>query len=138
LLCGSPKFLLYPAGKSTSGDLIILASISGQFNPQWQKVVIIDVMARSMALPCIDSRQETQYPVLCHRYASAHHCTIKYLSKGGILAKTNFQYEKRQKELEKKRKKEEKLKRKLERDSVPEDNPEQPVPQDGEVRNETP
>lgn len=31
------------------------------------------------------------------------------------MAKTNFQYEKRQKELEKKRKKEEKLKRKQER-----------------------
>lgn len=33
------------------------------------------------------------------------------------MAKTNFQYEKRQKELEKKRKKEEKLKRKQERGS---------------------
>ena len=33
------------------------------------------------------------------------------------MAKTNFQYEKRQKELEKKRKKEEKLKRKQERSS---------------------
>jgi hypothetical protein len=33
------------------------------------------------------------------------------------VAKTNFQYEKRQKELEKKRKKEEKLKRKQERAS---------------------
>lgn len=32
-----------------------------------------------------------------------------------VVAKTNFQYEKRQKELEKKRKKEEKLKRKQER-----------------------
>lgn len=35
------------------------------------------------------------------------------------MAKTNFQYEKRQKELEKKRKKEEKLKRKHERASEP-------------------
>jgi hydroxymethylglutaryl-CoA reductase len=34
-----------------------------------------------------------------------------------VVAKTNFQYEKRQKELEKKRKKEEKLKRKQERSS---------------------
>jgi hypothetical protein len=34
-----------------------------------------------------------------------------------VVAKTNFQYEKRQKELEKKRKKEEKLKRKQERTS---------------------
>lgn len=33
------------------------------------------------------------------------------------MAKTNFQYEKRQKELEKKKKKEEKLKRKLEKGS---------------------
>ncbi len=37
------------------------------------------------------------------------------------MAKTNFQYEKRQKELEKKRKKEEKLKRKQERSSEPAD-----------------
>jgi hypothetical protein len=35
------------------------------------------------------------------------------------LAKTNFQYEKRQKELEKKKKKEEKLKRKAEKGSEP-------------------
>ena len=33
------------------------------------------------------------------------------------MAKTNFQYEKRQKELEKKKKKEEKLKRKMEKGS---------------------
>jgi hypothetical protein len=33
---------------------------------------------------------------------------------GAIMAKTNFQYEKRQRELEKKRKAEEKAKRKLE------------------------
>ena len=35
------------------------------------------------------------------------------------MAKTNFQYEKRQKELEKKKKKEEKLKRKAEKGSEP-------------------
>jgi hypothetical protein len=35
------------------------------------------------------------------------------------LAKTNFQYEKRQKELEKKKKKEEKLKRKAEKNNEP-------------------
>lgn len=35
------------------------------------------------------------------------------------LAKPNFQYEKRQKELEKKRKNEEKLKRKLEKHNAP-------------------
>lgn len=39
-----------------------------------------------------------------------------------VVAKTNFQYEKRQKELEKKRKKEEKLKRKQERASEPGEN----------------
>ncbi|QRX81224.1 hypothetical protein [Glaciimonas sp. PAMC28666] len=36
------------------------------------------------------------------------------------MAKTNFQYEKRQKELEKKKKKEEKLKRKAEKGAVDE------------------
>lgn len=35
------------------------------------------------------------------------------------MAKTNFQYEKRQKELEKKKKKEEKLKRKAEKGNAP-------------------
>lgn len=35
------------------------------------------------------------------------------------MAKTNFQYEKRQKELEKKRKKEEKMKRKQDKGSEP-------------------
>ncbi len=35
------------------------------------------------------------------------------------MAKTNFQYEKRQKELEKKRKTEEKAKRKLEKQNAP-------------------
>ncbi|MNR87744.1 hypothetical protein D3C72_186430 [compost metagenome] len=42
-------------------------------------------------------------------------------SKSDHLAKPNFQYEKRQKELEKKRKKEEKLKRKLEKGNAPDD-----------------
>lgn len=42
-------------------------------------------------------------------------------SKSTHLAKPNFQYEKRQKELEKKRKKEEKLKRKAEKGSAPDD-----------------
>jgi hypothetical protein len=37
------------------------------------------------------------------------------------LAKPNFEYQKRQKELEKKRKKEEKLKRRQERHTVPAD-----------------
>ncbi|MGB6055643.1 MAG: hypothetical protein WBG17_10425 [Burkholderiaceae bacterium] len=37
------------------------------------------------------------------------------------MAKPNFQYEKRQKELEKKKKKEEKMQRKLERKNVPAD-----------------
>jgi hypothetical protein len=55
------------------------------------------------------------------------------------LAKTNFQYEKRQKELEKKRKKEEKLKKKAERDTLPaEENPDQPAPDDADAQNETP
>lgn len=39
--------------------------------------------------------------------------------RGAHLAKTNFQYEKRQKELEKKKKKEEKLKRKAEKGNEP-------------------
>lgn len=43
------------------------------------------------------------------------------------LAKTNFQYEKRQKELEKKRKKEEKLKRKSDQGSQPAESPDQPA-----------
>ena len=37
------------------------------------------------------------------------------------MAKPNFEYQKRQKELEKKKKKEEKLQRKLEKKSVPGD-----------------
>lgn len=39
------------------------------------------------------------------------------------LAKTNFQYEKRQKDLEKKRKKEEKLKKKADKASQPDGTP---------------
>lgn len=58
------------------------------------------------------------------------------------MAKTNFQYEKRQKELEKKKKKEEKLKRKSEKDVQPdpgsEQGAEQPVPQDGDAQTGTP
>ena len=55
------------------------------------------------------------------------------LSRGDIVAKPNFQFEKRQKELAKKKKNEEKLKRKLEKNTVQPDaeaNPEQtePVP----------
>jgi hypothetical protein len=48
------------------------------------------------------------------------------------LAKPNFQYEKRQKELEKKRKKEEKLKRKLEKGSVADDGTAAPEDDDAE------
>jgi hypothetical protein len=43
------------------------------------------------------------------------------------MAKPNFQFQKRQKELEKKKKNEEKLQRKLAKSAVPtEDNPDQP------------
>ena len=49
-----------------------------------------------------------------------------YLSeKSNALAKTNFQYEKRQKDLEKKRKKEEKLKKKADKSSQPEGTPDE-------------
>ena len=42
------------------------------------------------------------------------------------MAKTNYQYEKRQKEIEKKKKKDEKLKRKQEKKNIqPKTNPEQ-------------
>jgi len=47
--------------------------------------------------------------------------------KSDNLAKTNFQYEKRQKDLEKKRKKEEKLKKKLDKNNQPEPDPDQPA-----------
>ena len=62
--------------------------------------------------------------------------------KSDNLAKTNFQYEKRQKELEKKKKKEEKLKRKSDKDIQPdataEQDPEQPAPADGDAQTGTP
>lgn len=45
------------------------------------------------------------------------------------MAKPNYQYEKRQKELAKKKKQEEKRLRKLgQSDALPEDNPDQPPP----------
>lgn len=56
------------------------------------------------------------------------------------MAKPNFQYEKRQKELEKKKKKEEKLKRKQDKGSEPE-NPETgdlPAPDEGNAQTNTP
>lgn len=56
-----------------------------------------------------------------------HKCNI--YQKSDKLAKTNFQYEKRQKDLEKKRKKEEKLKKKLDKNSQPEPGADQPVPE---------
>ena len=54
------------------------------------------------------------------------------------MAKPNFEYQKRQKELEKKKKKEEKLQRKLEKKNVhpdgdPAEIPEAPVPMPGET-----
>jgi hypothetical protein len=48
------------------------------------------------------------------------------------LAKPNFGYQKRQKELEKKRKKEEKLKKKLERNAPPATDVPTPAPEGGE------
>jgi len=51
----------------------------------------------------------------------AAHLKQNIHSKSDHLAKPNFQYEKRQKELEKKRKKEEKLKRKQEKGNTPDD-----------------
>lgn len=49
------------------------------------------------------------------------------------LAKPNFGYQKRQKELEKKRKKEEKMKKKLERNAAPaEETPAAPAPDGAE------
>ncbi len=50
------------------------------------------------------------------------------------MAKTNFQYEKRQKDLEKKRKKEEKLKKKADKASHPDGTP---IEGDEAVENET-
>jgi hypothetical protein len=57
-----------------------------------------------------------------------------YQPESDNLAKTNFQYEKRQKELEKKRKKEEKLKRKADKDSPSGETPEQPEPGEGDAQ----
>ena len=48
--------------------------------------------------------------------------------KGDALAKPNFQFQKRQKELEKKKKQEEKRLRKLERHAVPAEDPLAPPP----------
>ena len=48
-----------------------------------------------------------------------------FLEKSNALAKTNFQYEKRQKDLEKKRKKEEKLKKKADKSGQPEGTPDE-------------
>jgi len=49
------------------------------------------------------------------------------------LAKPNFGYQKRQKELEKKRKKEEKMKRKLEKNAPPAAEAPPPAPEPGEA-----
>ena len=50
------------------------------------------------------------------------------------MAKPNFQFQKRQKELEKKRKNEEKMQRKLEKNSIqPAETPDQ-VPEEGGAR----
>ena len=48
------------------------------------------------------------------------------------MAKPNFGYQKRQKELEKKRKKEEKMKRKLEKNAAPAVDAPPPAPEGGE------
>jgi hypothetical protein len=48
------------------------------------------------------------------------------------LAKPNFGYQKRQKELEKKRKKEEKMKKKLEKNAAPAADAPAPAPEGGE------
>ena len=45
------------------------------------------------------------------------------------MAKPNFEYQKRQKELEKKKKKEEKLQRRLEKKHVPADGTEEAAPE---------
>jgi hypothetical protein len=49
------------------------------------------------------------------------------------LAKPNFGYQKRQKELEKKRKKEEKMKRKLEKNATPAADAPPPAPEGSET-----
>jgi len=52
------------------------------------------------------------------------------------LAKPNFQYEKRQKELEKKRKKDEKSQRKLDKNAPPSANPDQPAGEAGQAQDD--
>jgi hypothetical protein len=59
-------------------------------------------------------------------------CASPQLKKGDALAKPNFQFQKRQKELEKKKKQEEKRLRKLERHAPPPADPQNPPPA-GEV-----
>lgn len=49
------------------------------------------------------------------------------------MAKPNFQYEKRQKELEKKKKKEEKLKRKQDKNTERDVTSDQPAPDEGNI-----
>ena len=49
------------------------------------------------------------------------------------MAKPNFQYEKRQKELEKKKKKEEKLARKQEKNVAEPNDSAEPLPDEGEI-----
>ena len=61
------------------------------------------------------------YPALkCRHITTGDTFSILAIAKkGDTLAKTNFQYERRQKDLEKKRKKEEKLKRKADKKDGP-------------------
>lgn len=68
---------------------------------------------------CNDDEAEILIPDFLHLKTNTY-------SKSDHLAKPNFQYEKRQKELEKKRKKEEKLKRKLEKGDAPDSGSEAP------------
>jgi len=61
-------------------------------------------------------------------------CFLTVLREVNPLAKPNFQFQKRQKELEKKRKQEEKRQRKLEKTPErPAMNPDEPLPPPGEV-----
>ena len=62
----------------------------------------------------------------------------KYIKKEDAMAKPNFQFQKRQKELEKKKKNEEKLQRKLERSSAPEGQEEEQPEEEGEAVDEAP
>ena len=61
--------------------------------------------------------------------AEAGNPAIRYQSEH-IMAKPNFGFEKRQRELEKKRKKEEKLQRKLDKKNAPGEDEEQAAPED--------